>query len=115
MGEGRSFYANLVRKLQLLLRSVFTFLLLSSLIGFFVRVVVTSFSLLAFPLALLAEGWGLRLSDAPLRALMRSFPWIGVQVEVLRRAGRPVGPMLKAQLLFLAFQYFSYISCKLAW
>mmetsp|Transcript_40106 Transcript_40106/g.105734 ORF Transcript_40106/g.105734 Transcript_40106/m.105734 type:complete len:521 (+) Transcript_40106:73-1635(+) len=114
--NGRSLLAALIRKAQLLLKALITFLLISAISGFFIRVAVNGSAVLMFPIALAAQALGGpnsgRISPA---VLTRSFPWIGVHVEVLRRAGRPVWPLFRSHLAFLFFQSFAYLSCNLAW
>merc|ERR1719198_95499 len=51
----------------------------------------------------------------PLGILMRSFPWIGVHVDILQRVGWPVTPLFRSRVIYLLMQSFSYLSCNLAW
>merc|ERR1719183_2835422 len=67
-----------------------------------------------FPLAIFAQNYG-NAGRMSIGVLVRSFPWIGVYVEVLRRAGRPLWPLFKSHLIFLFLQSFAYLSCNLAW
>eukprot|EP00933_Yihiella_yeosuensis_P035197 TRINITY_DN28682_c0_g1_i1.p1 TRINITY_DN28682_c0_g1~~TRINITY_DN28682_c0_g1_i1.p1 ORF type:complete len:238 (-),score=21.53 TRINITY_DN28682_c0_g1_i1:91-711(-) len=50
-----------------------------------------------------------------MNALARSFPWVGVHVEVLRRSGRSLWPLFRAHCSFLFIQSFAYLSCNLSW
>mmetsp|Transcript_57182 Transcript_57182/g.165697 ORF Transcript_57182/g.165697 Transcript_57182/m.165697 type:complete len:557 (-) Transcript_57182:46-1716(-) len=111
--EGRSLPPALVRKMRLLLRAVITYIMISAMSGFFIRVAVNGAAVMMFPMALClqAEGGGSRISVG---VLIRSFPWIGIHVEVLRRAGRSAWPLFKSHLAFLFFQSFAYMSCNLA-
>lgn len=113
--KGRSFLGALLQKAQLLLKSAFTFVLISSISGFFIRVAVNGSAVLMFPIALMAQAWGSASGRTSMSILTRSFPWIGVHVEVLRRAGRPLAPLFRSHLVFLFFQSFAYLSCNLAW
>jgi len=111
--EGRSVVASFFRKVMIMMKSVIAFLLISAITGFFIRVAVNASAVLMFPLAAFAQSMGsTRLSTG---VLTRSFPWIGVHVEVLRRAGRPLWPLFRSHIIFLMLQSFAYLSCNLAW
>mmetsp|Transcript_97013 Transcript_97013/g.182432 ORF Transcript_97013/g.182432 Transcript_97013/m.182432 type:complete len:522 (+) Transcript_97013:148-1713(+) len=111
--NGRSIFAALHRKVFILTKSIITFFLISAITGFFIRVAVNGSAVLMFPLALLSQNFGSgRMS---MGVLIRSFPWIGVHVEVLRRVGRPLTAYFRSQFIFLFIQSFAYLSCNLAW
>lgn len=111
--KGRSLLAAWHRKAFILTKSIITFFLISAITGFFIRVAVNGSAVLMFPLALLSQNFGSgRMS---MGVLIRSFPWIGVHVEVLRRVGRPLTPYFRSQFIFLFIQSFAYLSCNLAW
>lgn len=111
--DGRPLVVSLMRKALIALKATATFLLISAITGFFIRVAVNGSAVLMFPIAMV-----LQRTDAErmsLRVLIRSFPWIGVHVEVLRRAHRPLAPLFRSHLIFLFIQSFAYLSCNLAW
>eukprot|EP00415_Alexandrium_ostenfeldii_P000548 UN0548 len=68
-----------------------------------------------FPIALIAQTIGVDSGRMSMGVLTRSFPWIGVHVEVLRRGNRPLWPLFRSHLLFLFVQTSAYLSCNLAW
>eukprot|EP00438_Fugacium_kawagutii_P024422 Skav203303 [mRNA] locus=scaffold2587:14348:16115:- [translate_table: standard] len=68
-----------------------------------------------FPLALVAQHFGMSNSRMSLNVLARSFPWIGIHVDVLRTGGRRLTPLFRSHVLFLLIQSFAYLSCNLAW
>merc|ERR1719353_205192 len=111
--EGRSFLMSFVRKALILLKACITFLLISSITGFFIRVAVNGSAVLMFPIAMVLQQIGAERMS--LRVLIRSFPWIGVHVEILRRAQRPLAPLFRSHFIFLFIQSFAYLSCNLAW
>lgn len=111
--DGRGFFGSLVRKVLLLAKSVFAFVLISAVTGFFIRVAVNGSAVLMFPIAILAARFGSGRFSIGL--LTRSFPWIGVHTEVLRRANRPLWPLFRSHLVFMFMQSFAYLSCNLAW
>ncbi|CAE7248741.1 unnamed protein product [Symbiodinium natans] len=113
--QGRSLLASLLRKLLILLSATFSFALISAVTGLFIRIAVHGSAVLMFPLALVAQSVGLSSSRMSVNILSRSFPWIGVHVDVLRRGGRPVWPLLRSHMAFLLVQSFAYLSCNLAW
>lgn len=113
--QGRSLLASLFRKLLILLGSVVSFALISAVTGLFIRIAVHGSAVLMFPLALVAQTMGLSSSRMSINVLSRSFPWIGVHVDVLRRGSRPVWPLLRSHMAFLLVQSFAYLSCNLAW
>ncbi|CAE7811437.1 unnamed protein product [Symbiodinium sp. CCMP2592] len=113
--QGRSWLASLFRKLLILLGSLLSFALISAVTGLFIRIAVHGSAVLMFPLALVAQTMGLSSSRMSINVLSRSFPWIGVHVDVLRRGGRPVWPLLRSHMAFLLVQSFAYLSCNLAW
>jgi len=113
--DGRPLWASAVRKLLLLVKSTITVLLISSLTGFFIRVAVNGSAVLMFPIAVASQAMGTSSGRMSMGVLTRSFPWIGVHVEVLRRAGRPLWPLFRSHLVFLFLQSFAYLSCNLAW
>eukprot|EP00929_Paragymnodinium_shiwhaense_P031521 TRINITY_DN17631_c0_g1_i2.p1 TRINITY_DN17631_c0_g1~~TRINITY_DN17631_c0_g1_i2.p1 ORF type:complete len:509 (+),score=71.26 TRINITY_DN17631_c0_g1_i2:154-1680(+) len=103
-----------VRKAAILLKAVISFVLISSITGFFIRVAVNGSAVLMFPVAMCAQRYNPH-NRMSIGLLSRSFPWIGVYVEVLRRANRPSWPLFRSQLVFLLLQSFGYLSCNLAW
>lgn len=105
----------LAYKMQVMLKACVTFMMVSSITGFFIRVAVNGSAVLMFLIASCGQTCGIRLARVSPRVLTRSFPWIGVHVEVLRRAGRDPGPLFRSHLSFLFFQSFAYLSCNLAW
>lgn len=111
--EGRSLAGAAVRKALLMSKALFAVLLISSITGFFIRVAVNGSAVLMFPIAIAASRWGTGRMSIGL--LTRSFPWIGVHVEVLRQARRPLWPLFRSHLVFLFLQSFAYLSCNLAW
>lgn len=112
---GRSLLAAATRKARLLAKSVIAFVLISSISGFFIRVAVNGSAVLMFPIAMAAQAMGSASGRMSMSVLTRSFPWIGVHAEVLRRAGRPLRPLFRSHVVFLFFQSFAYLSCNLAW
>lgn len=52
-----------------------------------------------FPLALGAQYMGLNHSRISLNVLARSFPWIGIHVDVLRTGQRAVWPLFRSHML----------------
>lgn len=113
---GRGILAAASRKVLILLKAGITVLLISSLTGFFIRVAVNGSAVLMFPMAAIAQRvGGANTGRMSLGVLIRSFPWIGVHVEVLRRAGRPLWPLFRSHMVFLFLQSFAYLSCNLAW
>eukprot|EP00928_Gymnodinium_smaydae_P069594 TRINITY_DN5316_c0_g2_i1.p1 TRINITY_DN5316_c0_g2~~TRINITY_DN5316_c0_g2_i1.p1 ORF type:complete len:537 (+),score=132.92 TRINITY_DN5316_c0_g2_i1:73-1611(+) len=102
-----------VRKALLLAKAAAAVLLISATTGYFIRVAVNGSAVLMFPMAIAAQRYG--SGRVSIGLLTRSFPWIGVHIEVLRRAGRPLGPLFKSHLTFLFLQSFAYLSCNLAW
>ena len=113
--QGRSLLTSFVRKLLILLSATLSFALISAVTGLFIRIAVHGSAVLMFPLALVAQSLGLSPSRMSVNILSRSFPWIGVHVDVLRRGGRPVWPLLRSHMAFLLVQSFAYLSCNLAW
>lgn len=111
--EGRYFVLSLVRKVAILTKAIVTFLLISAITGFFIRVAVNGSAVLMFPIAMMMQQ--VDNERMSLRVLVRSFPWIGVHVEVLRRAHRPLTPLFRSHFIFLFIQSFAYLSCNLAW
>jgi len=111
--EGRTLVMALVRKVLVFLKAGITFLLISSITGFFIRVAVNGSAVLMFPIAMILQQ--VDAERMPLRVLIRSFPWIGVHVEILRRAQRPLAPLFRSHFIFLFIQSFAYLSCNLAW
>lgn len=61
---------------------------------------------LMFPLALIAQHFGMSNSRMSLNVLARSFPWIGIHVDVLRTGGRRLTPLFRSHMLFLLIQSF---------
>jgi len=116
-GTGGFGLAELSRKLVLLAKSCVSFALLSATTGSFIRVAVNASAVLlfamaaAFPQMATAQGGCV----PSVRMLMRVFPWIGVHIGILRGAGRPLGPLLKARLAFLMVQTVMYLCCSLMW
>lgn len=113
--ERRSLLEALWAKVMLLLRCVLTYALVSAMTGFFIRVAVNGSAVLMFLIAIASQSVGAPSSAVHMRLLTRSFPWIGVHVELLRSAGRPVWPLLRSHLAFLLLQSVAYMSCNLAW
>eukprot|EP00927_Polykrikos_kofoidii_P016737 TRINITY_DN17582_c0_g1_i2.p1 TRINITY_DN17582_c0_g1~~TRINITY_DN17582_c0_g1_i2.p1 ORF type:complete len:506 (+),score=68.42 TRINITY_DN17582_c0_g1_i2:20-1537(+) len=111
--ERQSILATLVQKMFLLAKSIFGFVLTSAVTGFFIRVAVNGSAVLMFPLAIIASRYGSNRFSIGL--LTRSFPWIGVHTEVLRRGNRPLFPLFRSHLIFMFMQSFAYLSCNLAW
>lgn len=111
--NGRPIIVSLLRKVLVLVKSVITFLLISSITGFFIRVAVNGSAVLMFPIAMVMQR--IDVERMTMRVLIRSFPWIGVHVEVLRRAQRPLTPLFRSHFIFLFVQSFAYLSCNLAW
>ena len=64
------------------------------------------FTRLMFPLALTAQYFGMSNSRMSLNVLARSFPWIGIHVDVLRTGGRRMWPLFRSHMLFLLIQSF---------
>ena len=64
------------------------------------------FTRLMFPLALTAQYFGMSNSRMSLNVLARSFPWIGIYVDVLRTGGRRMWPLFRSHMLFLLIQSF---------
>lgn len=112
---GRGLLASAARKVSILSKSCITVFLISALTGFFIRVAVNGSAVLMFPMALVARAIGANAGRLSIGVLIRSFPWIGVHVEVLRRANQPLWPLFRSHLIFLFVQSFAYLSCNLAW
>ncbi|CAK9082273.1 Uncharacterized protein SCF082_LOCUS39109 [Durusdinium trenchii] len=110
-----SFLGCLFRKIMILLSAVMSFCLISAITGLFIRIAVHGSAVLMFPLALGAQYMGLNHSRISLNVLARSFPWIGIHVDVLRTGQRAVWPLFRSHMLFLLVQSFAYLSCNLAW
>merc|ERR1711972_918674 len=66
-------------------------------------------------MAIIGQATGQSMGRMSVAALTRSFPWIGVHVEVLRRAGKPLWPLFRSHMVFLLLQSFAYLACSLAW
>lgn len=113
--EGRSLAESSIRKVLILFSSITSFLLISAVTGFFIRVAVNGSAVLMFPMAMAAQSFGANSGRLSMHVLSRSFPWIGIHVEVLRRGARPLWPLFRSHLFFLFVQSFSYLSCNLAW
>lgn len=113
--KGRSLVASFVRKVNLLLESLIAFTMISAVTGMFIRVAVAGSAVLMFPLAMLAQATGSSAARLSLGVLVRSFPWVGVHLEVLRRGNRPLWPLVRSQAAFLLLQSFAYLACNLAW
>lgn len=113
--KGRTIFGAIGRKASILLKSFITVFLISSLTGFFIRVAVNGSAVLMFPMAIISQAAGTSSGRLTPQVLIRSFPWIGVHVDILRRAGRPLWPLFKSHLIFLFLQSFAYLSCNLAW
>jgi len=106
-------WSGLFRKVLILAKAIVTFIIISSITGLFIRVAVNGSAVLMFPLAMFSQRFG--SGRMPMGVLTRSFPWIGVYVEVLRRSNQSPGPLFRSHLIFLLLQSFSYLSCNLAW
>ncbi|CAE8739511.1 unnamed protein product, partial [Polarella glacialis] len=113
--EGRSIMVSFFRKVAILTRAGIAFILISAVTGFFIRVAVNGSAVLMFPIAMASNSFGSSSERMSLNVLQRSFPWVGVHVEVLRRGGRPLWPLFRSHLAFLFIQSFAYLSCNLAW
>ncbi|CAL1148476.1 unnamed protein product [Cladocopium goreaui] len=110
-----SFLFAFFRKNMLLLSATLSFCLISAITGLFIRIAVHGSAVLMFPLALTAQYFGMSNSRMSLNVLARSFPWIGIHVDVLRTGGRRMWPLFRSHMLFLLIQSFAYLSCNLAW
>ena len=62
---------------------------------------------LMFPIALVAQYFGVSNSRMSLNVLARSFPWIGIHVDVLRTGQRRLWPLFRSHMLFLLIQSFA--------
>mmetsp|Transcript_47305 Transcript_47305/g.112424 ORF Transcript_47305/g.112424 Transcript_47305/m.112424 type:complete len:472 (+) Transcript_47305:100-1515(+) len=113
--QGHSLVLSLLRKAMLLLSASLSFGLISAVTGLFIRIAVHGSAVLMFPMALAAQYLGMSTSRMSLHILSRSFPWIGVHVDVLRAGNRPLWPLFRSHLVFLLIQSFAYLSCNLAW
>lgn len=111
--KGRSVIRSMLRKAAVLVKATGTFLLISAITGLFIRIAVNGSAVLMFPIALCAQRIG--LDRVSMGILSRSFPWIGVHVQILQRAGQPLAPLFRSHLTFLFLQSFTYLSCNLAW
>jgi len=111
--DGRSIFVSFMRKAMVFVKSLLTFLLISAITGFFIRVAVNGSAVIMFPIAMVLQQ--IDTERMTMRVLIRSFPWVGVHVEVLRRAGRPLAPLFRSHFIFLFIQSFAYLSCNLAW
>mmetsp|Transcript_24106 Transcript_24106/g.56093 ORF Transcript_24106/g.56093 Transcript_24106/m.56093 type:complete len:522 (+) Transcript_24106:106-1671(+) len=109
----RPLMVSLARKAGILAKSAFTFLLISAMTGLFIRVAVNGSAVLMFPMAIFAQSF--RTSGLSIRSLTRSFPWIGVHVEILRRSGRSLTALFRSHFIFFLLLSFAYLSCNLAW
>ena len=65
---------------------------------------------LMFPLALTAQYFGMSSSRMSMNVLARSFPWIGIHVDVLRTGQRRLWPLFRSHMLFLLIQ--SFVPCS---
>mmetsp|Transcript_15018 Transcript_15018/g.33740 ORF Transcript_15018/g.33740 Transcript_15018/m.33740 type:complete len:527 (-) Transcript_15018:13-1593(-) len=110
---GRTLMTSVARKAGILFKSALTFLLISSMTGLFIRVAVNGSAVIMFPMAIFAQSF--HTGGLNVLGLMRSFPWIGVHVEVLRRAGRSFTALFRSHLIFFLLLSFAYLSCNLAW
>lgn len=109
----RNLVVALLRKLVLVFNASFSFMLVSAITGLFIRLAVNGSAALMFPMAMIMHRFGTSHVDGAI--LVRSFPWIGVYVEVLRRANKPLFPLFLAHLAFLGIMSFAYLACNLAW
>jgi len=113
--KGRSLLSSAVRKGLVLLKSTATVFLISALTGVFIRVAVNGSAVLMFAMAIVAQSIGAHAGRLSIGVLSRSFPWIGVYAEVLRRGRRSLWPLLRSHMIFLFIQTFAYLACNLAW
>ena len=111
----RTFLGSFFRKTMLLLSALMSFCLISAITGLFIRIAVHGSAVLMFPIALAAQYFGVSNSRMSLNVLARSFPWIGIHVDVLRTGQRRLWPLFRSHMLFLLIQSFAYLSCNLAW
>ena len=77
-----------------------------SIVAVLVMRILLLFTRLMFPLALTAQYFGMSNSRMSLNVLARSFPWIGIHVDVLRTGGRRMWPLFRSHMLFLLIQSF---------
>ena len=77
-----------------------------SIVAVLVMRILFLFTRLMFPLALTAQYFGMSNSRMSLNVLARSFPWIGIHVDVLRTGGRRMWPLFRSHMLFLLIQSF---------
>lgn len=102
-----------------LLRALLACAVLSAVTGLFIRVAVNMSAVLLFVVAASAQ----QASSATccgthvpsIALLVRSFPWIGVYVNMLNGAGRPIWPLLRAHAVFVLMQSLIYVFCSFAW
>jgi len=111
----RSLFASFERKVFLFIHAAGTVALISAVTGLFIRVAVNGSAVLMFPAAAAMQACGSGLGRMSPRMLTRSFPWIGIHVELLREVGIPTWPLFRSHMVFLCLQSFAYLSCNLAW
>mmetsp|Transcript_8451 Transcript_8451/g.11011 ORF Transcript_8451/g.11011 Transcript_8451/m.11011 type:complete len:612 (+) Transcript_8451:136-1971(+) len=111
--HGYSFGDSIGLKFAVLLQTCFAFFFVATVTSLIVRMLISSGVVVMFPLFWMLQMLGFR--DLDMHILTLSYPWLGLPVEVLRRMGKPSGPLIAAHVFRVIVLYSMYEACQLAW
>lgn len=99
----------ILKKLNVLFRSIGAFVFITSITALVVRVLTSSGTMMLFPCLSVCQRLGISIDD---RVLDHAHPWLGFARTQIQRSGNSISPFICAHLTKLLLIYSMYEACQ---